>query len=300
MSAAIVSLLQLAQGLAQYSWHFANARKELREIGQTLDGVLLVLRSLDERIDEAGGTPCHPWYRGLRRLDPKTHRDGPIVRLRRTMEELVGEVMPDKDWKKRSQPLIWHWSRDKISNKLRDIESCRAAISQVLDKDQFDISLKIQEQGDETNENIKQVQLQGQDTNAAMLQMHELMRTFKTGQQKQLEFQQKQEEEIGRETRDKIAEWLSPFQFLARQQELFEGSYPTGRWLLSGDEFKSWYRGRPCKPKSIHRHVLSLSREAFSTNVRLIGQLQLWGDAGAGKVCVKLECLAETFRLTSR
>lgn len=258
VAASIASLLDLAQGLIKYTYHVKKAPEEVKDLKQTVDGLLPVLYTVEERAEEAEDDMSHPWYRGLRRLDPKKHPNGPVARLKTCMEEIAQELMPDKDWKKNTQPFLWHWSRDKLKSKLREIDSCCIAISQVLDKDQFDISRKIQEQGKETNENVKQVQLQGEDTNVAVKQMQELMKSMETRNEKQ-------NEEDERQMRNKIAEWLSPFRFLARQQELFEGSYPTGKWLLSSEEFKSWYRGRPW-------------------------QLQLWGDAGAGKVWNLRDC----------
>lgn len=252
ISASVASLLDLSEKLAKYAWHVKKAPEEIKDVKQTVDGLMPLLYSLEERANEAEAHPSHPWYRGLRRLDPGKNPNGPVARLKSNMEDIVQELMPNDDWKKVTQPLTWHWSREKMKSKLREVDSCCITINQVLDKDQFDVSLNIQEQGAETNENVKQVQVQGQDTNLAVKQMQELMKSMEARNEKQ-------DEESELKLRNKIAEWLSPFRFLARQQELFEGSYPTGKWLLSSDEFKSWYRGRPW-------------------------QLHLWGDAGAGKV----------------
>lgn len=57
-----------------------------------------------------------------------------------------------------------------------------------------------------------------------------------------------------------IQEWLSPFSFRTRQDELCKDRCETGDWFLKGETFQSWVLGPP-------RHLFC------------------FGDAGAGKVC---------------
>ncbi|KAL9617060.1 MAG: hypothetical protein Q9160_008133 [Pyrenula sp. 1 TL-2023] len=77
------------------------------------------------------------------------------------------------------------------------------------------------------------------------------------------EFQQEQrqrwEEKDRRKLQKAIEEWLSPFNFLATQDELFGKAAPTADWLISHPVFKHWTEG-------------------------VQWQIRLYGEAGVGKV----------------
>lgn len=84
-----------------------------------------------------------------------------------------------------------------------------------------------------------------------------------------LQLEEKSQREIERREKEKqrqkkkadaVAAWLSPFNFAARQEDIFEASFPIGRWLLDSEYFKIWAAGAPWF-------------------------LRCYGDAGAGKVC---------------
>jgi hypothetical protein len=40
-----------------------------------------------------------------------------------------------------------------------------------------------------------------------------------------------------------IETWLSPLEFQARQRDLINECFPTGKWLLQSDEYQTWCRG---------------------------------------------------------
>ena len=72
--------------------------------------------------------------------------------------------------------------------------------------------------------------------------------------QKNLILQQEEDD------REKIEKWLSPLDFMEKQQEIHnQACAGTGQWLLSRPEFQYWVRGEPW-------------------------ELRCYGDAGTGKV----------------
>lgn len=75
----------------------------------------------------------------------------------------------------------------------------------------------------------------------------------------QQEQRQRWEEKDRKKLEKAIEEWLSPFNFLATQDELFGRAAPTAEWLISHPVFKHWTEG-------------------------VQWQIRLYGDAGVGKV----------------
>lgn len=280
VAASIASLLDLAESVAQFAVHMIHSKKEMREVRAKMETPIAVLKRLQGRTVEAQKNPSDPWFQGMRLIDPTLNPKSPIARLEKSLRAIQELIEPPKAWKKETQTLRWHWSRDKIDDKFDDIQSSCALISSILAEDQFDLTLDIQKSGSRTEakaqeiqnglktlalDNEKQLdltldlQLSGLKTAAKADDIFDRVRTLEQGSQQQLDLLKKQEKEKARKKRNHVAEWLSPFRFLARQQELSQKCYPIGRHVYESEEFVAWARGAKW-------------------------QLYLRGDAGTGKV----------------
>ena len=286
-AASVASLLDFAENIVFFVRNTKNAERELEDIELRMKAPITVLRRLQDRIIEAQKQSSQKWYEGIRSLDPNVNPLSPIARLLKLLTEVQILIQPAEPWKKKTQKLTWHWQRDKVEGKFSDIESCCIIIDSLLQHDQFSLSRDTQE-GVERNEAKidalrdlgKTQQLDNEKQLALALDLQRsTLKNEKTSDdvaervknlelrsqeqhqisQEQLGILKKQEKEKTRKKKSLIAEWLSPFHFLSRQQELSQKYYTMGRSIYDSPEFLYWSRGA-----------------SWSLYVR--------GDAGSGKV----------------
>ena len=275
-AASVASLLDLANSIASYAWHAKHARKELEEVALRIQTPTLVLKTLHTQLEQASKSPADAWFQGIQSLDPATDKGSPVARLGTLLVALQDLVAPPEHWKRRTQVLRWHWDRDKVSEKFDEIQNCCVLISQVLSRDHFDLGLAIKKtvsdadvRSNEIHDNVitqlaysQDIRDAGVKTAAKTDDIHEKVKNLELGQQQQNVLLQNQEKERTRQKKNQIAEWLSPFRFLSRQQELSQKCFPIGKRIFDSLEFVRWSQGAPW-------------------------QLYLRGDAGAGKVCMR-------------
>ena len=243
--ASIAQLIDVAQSIVEYARHTADAKKEVQEAAIKLEFLISNLRRLKARIKEAEDDKNHSWYRGVRVLDPNENKHSPLTTLNNLLGDVGVLLAPEKEWKKKTQQVRWHWDRDKLDEKFKEIDRCYSRIDQLLAHDQFDVTLDIQQLSLKADSRTEDIQKR--------------LESLELNDKQQLSLLQKQEQlEVQRERND-IAEWLSPFRFLARQQELLEKCYRIGKSILESTEFQRWFQGAPW-------------------------QLYLLGAPGAGKV----------------
>lgn len=244
VSASIVALLDFAEKIIQYATDVYQFSKERQNFLQGLQGVRSIAKRLDERLQKAqqGDT----WYEGLRELvatsgkftddgrylaDPTLRSEGPLARLYKIMAKLLADLMPSSPvdrLKRLGQRLGWHWDKHKYEGCLKELLRCRDDVNFVLDQDHFALSSAIKDDATDTNRQVREI--------------NDRMSSWE-GSQKRLQEQQRQDE--AEREREAIEIWLSPLEFLGRQEELVGQTFPTGQWLVDSVAFKQWVQGKP-------------------------------------------------------
>ena len=244
VSASIVALLDFTEKIIQYAKDVYQFSKERQNFLDGLQAIRFIARRLDDRLRKAqqGDT----WYDGLRDLittsgkftddgryisDPINKSEGPLARLYKIMAQLLAELIPSDPGdrlKKLSQRLTWHWDKNKFEGHLKELVRCRDDVNFVLDQDHFALSKAIKDDTTDTNRQVKEI--------------HTRMSAVEANQSAQQERQRRDEAELERAA---IEKWLSPLEFLGRQDELSGQAFPTGQWLFNSVPFKQWVQGKP-------------------------------------------------------
>ena len=266
-AASVVAILQITEVVVKYGVSVVNAKEERRKLAEELQDLGLMIDRLEHRCK--GSKPDDSWYQGFNELVkssgtltpegtyklPKNGKpEGALAHIYQTIANLSTELSssePSHRLKKIGQRLTWYWDRDKFEEMLTSIKSARENINFILAQDQWDLTRAIQADGRDSNIKITDF-------------INNRFTTFEQSFRRQQEKEQKLEEET--ETKA-IGQWLSPLDFLARQEDLSEDRFPTGQWLLDHEAFKHWILGRPW-------------------------HLRCYGEAGSGKVCKLSNVLA--------
>lgn len=242
ITVAVIALIDFAEKALTIAHDIKNAIKDLQKVVDGLKSLDYLIKRLDELRKEAN--EHDPWFQGLLELerasgtltadwryvpDPKHKPEGALAQLKITMAELHAKLESHGLRKFHFvQRVRWHWDKDSYAGLLNDIARSRSEISDILDRDHFDLSkhhLKLTEA----------VKEEGRDTN---LQVGELLNYQRKREDKERRKEEKAEKEA-------IVRWLSPLENLARQKKLFANSFPTVQWLLNSLAFKHWSMGRP-------------------------------------------------------
>jgi hypothetical protein len=255
-AASFASLLELAYKLTLYTKDVFKAKEERQKLIDGLDRLRSTIERLDDRFRDA--KPGDPWSEGILELirtsgrftlegeyepNPKNKSETPLSRVYIILATLNLELAPSHGVKKYGQRLRYHWDKVKYEGLLREFARCQQDISSVLDEDHFKISKAIREDGKET-----------------LVQVNDIgnrLRVIEDRTRRQEEERVKQKEEALEEA---VERWLSPRDFLSRQEELLEQAFGTGQWFLDSLVFQHWVKGKPW-------------------------HLRCYGVEGAGKVC---------------
>ncbi len=238
VTASIIAVLQLTNDVIKYGLDFANAPKAILSLKEDVQSLQQLLNRLKDRCQNAlhGQKTPPPWLQGLwevrgRRLDKNGEwmyeYGGFIWNLKQAIDEAMAKLNPTKEWKKTEtyQRITWHFKKDALEEIQNAIQKCLIRVNTTL-------ALKGDETLDEVKDLVKEGLAQRTELNDRMVAM-----------EKQEEKRRKEAEEAERE---EITNWLSPFSFIAKQDELLTRSFTqVGEFLWSNQCFQAWAEGRP-------------------------------------------------------
>ena len=241
--ANVISLLDVLKKVGVWANDSIKAEKERQALLDGLDRLRSIFRKIDQRCKDAQSGD--EWYEGLLELvrtsgtltpegkyepNPKHRSETSLSKLYMILQELTVELSPAQGSRTKQyvQRLRYHWDKVKYEGLLREFASCREEISFILDDDHFKISKAIRQDGKETLAQISEIK-------SRMTAMQDIQQL-----QEQRFIKQKAEAD-----RDAIEKWLSPLEFLARQEEIFENAFGTGKWFLESLAFRHWVKGKP-------------------------------------------------------
>jgi hypothetical protein len=270
ISASAAGLLTLAIQIFNYADTIKNAPKERAAFLSNMKMLEPLLKRL-----ESHTTSTSPWASSKEQISDY------LVLLEKDLRDIEKELRPPGGFQRLTDRMLWVINKPKFQEKMGDIGQHIQQIKFYVGEDHYDTSVNtntiVRELSDDTKEGLTQmhdistatkdsnirVQSIQSTTEETLLAVHEnkadVKETIALMKRLQLRDREKKVQEDAAE-RKGIAEWLSPYNFLAKQKDLKDSSYPLGQWLLEHEVFKAWFGGRPW-------------------------QLRLYGDAGAGKVC---------------
>ncbi|KAL9095720.1 MAG: hypothetical protein Q9165_002152 [Trypethelium subeluteriae] len=254
-AASVIALWQITEEIAKFAQDTVKAPEEYRKLRSGLENIRFVLERLQKREEDAQRQPGLTYYEGILQL---RHRDGPLKRLRTSSEALKDELNPTEGLRKFEtvRRLRYHWDKKKFEEYLNQLDRYSNQISQILDGDQFALSLyseaRIEEiqgkfeivnkTGEDSNARIKLLQDEASDQSGLLKGVAARMERLELSQQNEQDRLREKEDE---QERNEIIRWLSPLKTLEKQQQLLEGSFRSGKWFLDESiEFKKWQEGR--------------------------------------------------------
>ena len=232
ITASIIAVLQITSEVVKYGLDFAGAPKEILDLKRQVESLHHLLELLEDRCNGAQcQDPPPPWLRVLSEVQLKT-----------AVEEAFVKLNPNKEWKntKAYQRITWHSRKDKINEIHNTINRYVNEITLIL-------TLKDGETIEETRDRVKEGneynRHQFTQLNVKVTLLNDNMTAFEKHYNEDEENRRKEKEEAQRE---EITNWLSPFSFIAKQDELLDKSFTdVGEFLWSDQRFQAWAEGRP-------------------------------------------------------
>ncbi|CAF9939508.1 hypothetical protein IMSHALPRED_001530 [Imshaugia aleurites] len=230
ITAGIIAVLQFTKEVIEYGLDFAHAPKVVSRLKKDFQSLQQLLDRLKDRCESTlrAHNFSPPWFQGLWEVHRRPLRNGSyeyeyggfIWDLRQAIDEAMAKLNPTREWKKREayQRFTWYFKKDTIKEIQKIIQRYLTAITTTL-------ALK----HDETLEEVKDLVKKG---NAQLYAIE------KHGERRRKEAEEAEREEI--------TNWLSPFSFIAKRDELLTTSFTqVGEFLWSDERFQAWAEGRP-------------------------------------------------------
>ena len=288
VASTVIAFLQLAQVLWQWADDATHAKQERKDLWNEVEEYNDLLAMWKERLEEAKASPDKRWYRwmleraerekdvieftikqamelraGTDRRQPflsprmlfsrsrspspspsrkagtsigekRSHErllldsDGPFARLAMFRLQLLERMAEPTNWKKYTYRLTWSASKSEAREKRDDIQSLSMLLNQKLSHSSFEVAI---------------------DSNTVIHQVKE-------GQENILQRKRKKDKD---RMMAEILDWVSPFDFRAREREILHDKFHSGKWWINHPLFKGWKAGLPA-------------------------EITCWGKPGAGKV----------------
>ncbi|KAM0798970.1 ankyrin repeat-containing domain protein [Usnea florida] len=236
VTASIIAVLQITGEVYKYGLDFAEAPKAILSLKGEVESLRHLLERLKKRCDDAQGQKPPPsWLQGLWEVRHTPHKNGYeyggfVWQLQEAVKEAMGKLLPSKEWKNTQayQRITWHFRKDKIDEIHKTINRYLNAISVIL-------TLKDDETIGETRDLVKEG---NEYSRVQFTQLNDHISALERHQNEEEEKRRKEKEEAERE---EITNWLSPFSFIAKQDELLDKSVKdVGEFLWSDQRFQAW------------------------------------------------------------
>lgn len=221
LASSIGQLIQLSMSIVNYVNKVVTAPKERKALTLEIVSLVGVLLSLKQRAD-AAKTEQDPWFAALSSLGGE---QGSLQQLRSTLEFLGRKLEP-----RIGRNLIWAFSETEIRDTLARIERVKSLMVLVLQDSHMAVSQA-------TRETVGGVEL-------GVMELQTDVASIEAGIQGIAVGVMSLHDNLRDELRRNIARWLSPLNFLGRQDEIFRRRQEgTDQWLLDSPEFKDWVSG---------------------------------------------------------
>ncbi|KAJ5272795.1 hypothetical protein N7478_007920 [Penicillium angulare] len=221
LAASVGQLIQLSMSIVNYVNKVATAPKERKALTLEIVSLVGVLLSLKQRAD-AAKTDQDPWLAAFSTIGGE---EGSLQQLKSTLEFLNRKLEP-----RLGRNLIWAFSESEIRDALARIERVKSLITLVLQENHMAISQA-------TKDSVGGVEVGVMELRTEVAGIEAGIEGIAVGV---MSLQDNSRDEMRRN----IASWLSPLNFLGRQDDIFRRRQEgTNQWLLNSPEFKDWVSG---------------------------------------------------------
>ena len=236
VTASIIAVLQITGEVYKYGLDFAEAPKAISSLKGEVESLQHLLKQLKERCERAQGQEPPPtWLQGLWEVHHTRHKNvyeygGFVWQLQEAINEAMGKLLPSKQWWKTQEykRITWHFRKDKIDEIHNTVNRYLNAINVIL-------TLKDEDMIGETRDLVKE------GNEYSRVQFTQLNDHISALEKHQNEEEEKRREEKEEAQREEITNWLSPFSFIAKQDELLDKSVKdVGEFLWSDQRFQAW------------------------------------------------------------
>ncbi|KAK8242735.1 hypothetical protein IWZ00DRAFT_547403 [Phyllosticta capitalensis] len=208
ITTGIITLIGATAKAIEYVKDVKSGGKERTKLRDELRSVTCLLEMLHDRVEEQDESDNDESLRPAA-VASLAGPDGPLDRMRATMEDIVAKLAPQAGFRKLAQPLQWPFDKKDILELLATIERLKSHFTLVLQNDLVALS-KL------TNEKVGQISQQLDDMDL-----------------------RKRDEEA-----EQILAWMSPTSFQARQADVLQSVEPgTGKWFLETKNYRDWLAG---------------------------------------------------------
>ncbi|KAK8183666.1 uncharacterized protein BKA78DRAFT_299687 [Phyllosticta capitalensis] len=208
ITTGIITLIGATAKAIEYVKDVKSGGKDRTKLRDELRSVTCLLEMLHDRVEEQDESDNDESLRPAA-VASLAGPDGPLDRMKATMEDIVAKLAPQAGFRKLAQPLQWPFDKKDILELLATIERLKSHFTLVLQNDLVALS-KL------TNEKVGQISQQLDDMDL-----------------------RKRDEEA-----EQILAWMSPTSFQARQADVLQSVEPgTGKWFLETKNYRDWLAG---------------------------------------------------------
>ncbi|KAH7400219.1 ankyrin repeat-containing domain protein [Cadophora sp. MPI-SDFR-AT-0126] len=242
--ASITSLVEASQKLFKFAQDVYEADSQRWDVLQQLSCLDAVSTSIDKL---KASDPSGDWTQDLDPADPKSPACGLMVAVGK-VEILLRVNVDNMPLRAKLENFKWHWKKKQLEPLFQEINQHCVSILVVLGWGQTDILSKIGSITRTTADNINSMRefmeedrRKRDEVNRSMMRMAETVRNLEASDKVRQTEQEKA-------YRKEVEKWLSPLEFHARQQAIFnkldsfQGS-SIGQWFFEGKAFEYWKSG---------------------------------------------------------
>lgn len=222
LAAALSELIGTAMEIVNMANKIANAPKNRRSLTLEMVSLIGIMSNLKQRVESAR-KETDPWFKAVSMLD---WENGPLQQFKIAMNYISKKLEPQF-----GRDIRWAFSEHEIKDALMQIERIKTLITMALQDDIFTLT-----------QATKKV-IDGMDNRTEMMQKN-VVNIGDGIQGISLGVMTLTKDASDQRRRD-IATWLSPLNFLGRQDDIFRRRQAgTTKWLLESKEFKDWVVGK--------------------------------------------------------
>ncbi|KAL1797076.1 hypothetical protein ACET3X_005616 [Alternaria dauci] len=222
LAAALSELIGTALEIVNMANKIANAPKNRKSLTLEMVSLIAIMSNLKQRVDSAR-KETDPWFKAVSILDGD---HGPLQQFKTALKYIAKKLEPQF-----GRDLRWAFSEHEIKDALMQIERIKTLITMALQDDTFTLAQA-------TKNVINGVDSRTETIQKNVVDMGDGIQGISLGVMSLTK-------DASDQKRRDIATWLSPLNFLGRQDDIFRRRQAgTTKWLLESKEFQDWVLGK--------------------------------------------------------
>ncbi|WYZ35404.1 hypothetical protein EsH8_X_000051 [Colletotrichum jinshuiense] len=238
IATGLIALIQVTAKATEYLKDVKDGGKERTKLRDELRGVTCLLEMIHDRVEEQSESDNEDGLKPAA-IALLAGPDGPLERMKATMEEVVSKLAPQAGLRRLAQPFRWPFEKKDILELFGTIERLKSHFTLVLQSDILTISKLTSEKVHQVGRQLDDMDLEGR-----------------------------------RQETEKILCWISSTSFRSKQADVLQSVQPgTGKWFLEAKEYRDWLSGNvnllwcPGIPGAGKTRLASLVIDALETHL---------------------------------